>query len=227
MKKVLGLMFGAMLLVGPSAAHAKEPRVSLLVTLHSKPGKQAAVAEFLSGALPLANQEPYTIVWFALKNDPSTFAIWDAFPDETGRQAHLSGPIAAALMAKASELFDKPPQIDKVDVLAAKLAGRPKAKVSVSLYVPLTAKPGKEAEVAAFLSGALPLANREPATIVWFALKTGPSTFAIFDAFPDEAGRQAHASGPIAAALTAKANELFAKPPRIDKVDILAAKLNQ
>jgi quinol monooxygenase YgiN len=130
-------------------------------------------------------------------------------------------------MAKASELFDKPPQIDKVDVLAAKLASKANAKVSVSLYVPLTAKPGKEDEVAAFLSGALPLANKEPATIVWFALKTGPSTFAIFDAFPDEAGRQAHATGPIAAALMAKANELFAKPPQIDKVDVLAAKLNK
>jgi quinol monooxygenase YgiN len=63
--------------------------------------------------------------------------------------------------------------------------------------------------------------------VVWFALKTGPSTFAIFDAFPDEAGRQAHVSGPIAAALNAKAAELFERPPQIDKVDILAAKLNQ
>jgi quinol monooxygenase YgiN len=99
--------------------------------------------------------------------------------------------------------------------------------VRVSLLVQLEAKPGKEEEVAAFLSGALPLANQEPATIVWFALRTGPSTFAIFDAFPDEAGRQAHVSGPIAAALNARANELFAKPPRIDNVDILAAKLNQ
>src|SRR5262249_23053960 len=108
-----------------------------------------------------------------------------------------------------------------------KLAAKATQKVSVSLYVPLTAKPGKEGEVAAFLSGALPLANKEPATIVWFALKTGPSTFAIFDAFPDEAGRSAHASGPIAAALMAKANELFAEPPQIQKVDVLAAKLNR
>jgi quinol monooxygenase YgiN len=99
--------------------------------------------------------------------------------------------------------------------------------VRVSLLVQLHAKPGKEEEVAAFLAGALPLANREPATIVWFALRTGPSTFAIFDAFPDEAGREAHVTGPIAAALMARANELFAKPPQIDKVDILAAKLNQ
>jgi quinol monooxygenase YgiN len=96
-------------------------RVSLWVQLQAKPGKEEALAAFLASALPLANQEPATIVWFALRIDASNFAIFDAFPDESGRQAHLSGPIAAALMAKADELLAKPPQIGKVDVLAAKL----------------------------------------------------------------------------------------------------------
>jgi len=97
--------------------------------------------------------------------------------------------------------------------------------VTVGLFVRLEARKGKEQEVAAFLSGALPLAQQEPATTTWFALRIGPSTFAIFDAFPNEEGRQAHLAGPIAAALMAKASELLSAPPSIEKVDVLAAKL--
>jgi len=97
--------------------------------------------------------------------------------------------------------------------------------VHVALLARLEAKPGKEDEVAELLKSALPLANAEPATTVWFALKLGPSTFGIFDAFPDEAGRQAHLAGQIAAALMAKAPELLAQPPTIERVDVLAAKL--
>ena len=98
--------------------------------------------------------------------------------------------------------------------------------VHVALLARLEAKPGKEDEVAALLKSALPLANAELATTVWFALKLGPTTFGIFDAFPDDAGRQAHLSGQIAAALMAKAPELLAHPPTIEPVDILAAKLS-
>ena len=97
--------------------------------------------------------------------------------------------------------------------------------VHVALLARLEAKPGKEAEVAALLKGALPLANAEPATTVWFALKLWPSTFGIFDAFADEAGRQAHLAGQIAAALMAKAPDLLAQPPVIETVEVLAAKL--
>jgi quinol monooxygenase YgiN len=97
--------------------------------------------------------------------------------------------------------------------------------VHVALLARLEAKPGKEDEVANLLKSALPLANAEPATTVWFGLKLGPSTFGIFDAFPNEAGRQAHLAGQIAAALMAKAPELLAQPPTIERVEVLAAKL--
>src|SRR5512135_433491 len=97
--------------------------------------------------------------------------------------------------------------------------------VSVALYVRLDAKPGKEKDVEAFLKGGLAIVQEEPATTAWFAIRMGPSTFGIFDAFPDEAGRQAHLSGRVAAALMAKAAELLSKPPSIEKVDVLAAKL--
>jgi quinol monooxygenase YgiN len=99
--------------------------------------------------------------------------------------------------------------------------------VNVALLVRLEAKAGKESDVEAFLRGGLPIVEDEPATIVWFALRLGPTTFAIFDAFPDDAGRQAHLSGTVAAALIAKAPDLFAPSPAIEKVDVLAAKLPQ
>jgi quinol monooxygenase YgiN len=97
--------------------------------------------------------------------------------------------------------------------------------VTTALFVRLDAKPGKEAELDNFLRGGLAVVQQEPATTVWFALRLGPSTFGIFDAFPDEAGRQAHLSGRVAAALMAKASDLLAKPPVIEKIDVLAAKL--
>ena len=98
-------------------------KVALLVRLEAKSGKEAEVENFLRGGLPIVQEEPATTAWFAIRLGPSTFGIFDAFPDEAGRQAHLSGRVAAALMAKASELLAKPPVIEKVEVLAAKLPG--------------------------------------------------------------------------------------------------------
>ena len=96
--------------------------------------------------------------------------------------------------------------------------------VSTALFVRLEAKPGKEEDVANFLKSGLSLVQQEPATIAWFGIRLGPSTFGIFDAFPDEAGRQAHLNGKVAAALMAKAGELLAQPPSIEKADVLASK---
>lgn len=96
-----------------------------------------------------------------------------------------------------------------------------------ALYVPLEAKPGKEAEVAEFLRSAVPLVNDEPGTTAWFAIQEGPSRFAIFDTFDDEAGREAHLNGRVAAALMekARAGDLFGKAPEIHKISIMADKL--
>jgi len=89
-------------------------KVGLFVRLEAKPGKEADVAVFLKG-LALAEQEPQTVVWYAVQIGKSTFGIFDAFEGESGRTAHLNGQIAAALMAKASELFSQPPSIENVD----------------------------------------------------------------------------------------------------------------
>jgi len=96
--------------------------------------------------------------------------------------------------------------------------------MAVGLLARLEAKPGKEAELAAFLESALPLAEQEQATTTWFAIKLGPTTFGIFDTFDDDSGRQAHLGGPIAAALMENAPELLATDPVIEQVDVLAAK---
>jgi len=95
--------------------------------------------------------------------------------------------------------------------------------IKVALWVQLEAKPGKEQEVAHFLNSALPLVEQEPATVTWFALRMGTTTFGIFDAFADEEGRQSHLTGAVAAALMSKATDLLAKPPQIVKIDVLSA----
>ncbi|MGH9730251.1 MAG: putative quinol monooxygenase [Candidatus Acidiferrales bacterium] len=98
-------------------------KVALLVRLEAKRGKEEEVAAFVRGALPIVEQETGTTAWFGIRLGPTTFGIFDTFADEAGRQAHLSGKVAEALMAKASELLAQPPTIEKVDVLAAKLPG--------------------------------------------------------------------------------------------------------
>jgi quinol monooxygenase YgiN len=97
--------------------------------------------------------------------------------------------------------------------------------VTVGLLVRLEARPGRESDVEQFLRGGLTLVEAEPATTVWFGIRLGPSTFGIFDAFPDEGGRSAHLSGRVAAALGEKASELLARPPTIERLDVLAVKL--
>src|SRR6478736_1652028 len=95
--------------------------LSLFVRLEAKPGKEEALAAFLMQGLQLANQESTTPVWFALRLGPTTFAIFDSFKDDAGRQQHLNGPIARALMAQAPNLLAAAPVIEPMDVLGVKL----------------------------------------------------------------------------------------------------------
>src|SRR5512132_61543 len=97
--------------------------VGLLAILNARSGKEDELASFLEGALPLAQAEDDTIAWFAFKIDDTTYGIFDVFPGSDGRQAHLDGPIAAALLGRAEELLSSPPDIKPIDVLAAKLPG--------------------------------------------------------------------------------------------------------
>lgn len=95
--------------------------VALLVRLEAKPGKEAEVVELLRGAVSTVEGEEGTVAWFAVQFGPTSFGIFDAFPDDSGRQAHLTGPVAEALITRAEELFVVPPDIQHLDVLASKL----------------------------------------------------------------------------------------------------------
>ena len=103
-----------------NTTNARNVRKALLVRLEAKPGREDDVARFLEGGLAIVLEEPATTHWFALRFGPTSFGIFDTFADDTGRDAHLSGRVAAALMANASELLAQPPSIEKVDLLAAK-----------------------------------------------------------------------------------------------------------
>jgi quinol monooxygenase YgiN len=106
----------------PHTATATKIRVGLYVRLEAKPGQEDALAAFLKSALPLVEREPATLTWYAMRLGPTVFGIYDTFPDDQGREAHLAGQVAAALMQKAPELLASPPVIQKIDILAAKLA---------------------------------------------------------------------------------------------------------
>jgi len=101
--------------------------LGLFVRLEAKPGKEKEVSAFLKQSLQMANQEQTTELWFGLRLGPSTFGVFDAFADETGRQTHLNGPIAKALFASAPKLLAEPPSIEKLEILGAKLQGVRKA----------------------------------------------------------------------------------------------------
>ncbi|KAF9003049.1 hypothetical protein BDQ17DRAFT_1390657 [Cyathus striatus] len=179
----------------------------------------------------LVPNEPETAQWFALKYtdiSPDTFAIFDTFPAESGRQAHLTGKIAEVLMANSARLLDPGPQINHVDVLASivkdtgstgKTAG-----LSVGVRAIFEAKPEKVQAVREFLLGALSLVKAEPETPVWYALEfTGTNKFGIVDFFSSEGGRNAHLQGKVAEKLFASAEEFFVGPIDVVKVDVLAA----
>ena len=96
-------------------------KVGLLLRLEAKPGKEAEVAEFLTSALPMIQEEHATTAWFGIQLGPTTFGIFDAFPDDDGRKAHMTGKVADILRARWAEMLAAPPTIEKLDVLAAKL----------------------------------------------------------------------------------------------------------
>lgn len=104
----------------------------LFVKLVAKPGKEADVAAFLNGGLALVNEEPLTVTWYAVQFDDSTFGIFDTFDGDEGRDAHLNGKVAAALMANAAELLLEGPTIEKIDILAAKTTSGQRADSTVA-----------------------------------------------------------------------------------------------
>jgi quinol monooxygenase YgiN len=195
--------------------------VGVLARFEFKPGNEPDVERFFQEGLAIVQQQKASTVWFALRLGPTTFGAFAAFTNEEERHTLLSvgGP---AVAQRYSSLFAQPPTFEKVDVLAAKLP-KGENRLTLGSLVRFEGKPGKDAEFENFLKEVLSDVRLAPGTTVWFALRMTPSTFGVFDAFPDEDARQTHfAAGFVRAE---QAADLLEHPPTFEKVDVFAAKL--
>jgi quinol monooxygenase YgiN len=200
--------------------------LGLLVKMEAKPGKDSEVEELLLSALLMVGREPNTTAWFAIRFGRSEYGIFDVFPDEAAREAHLSGPVAKALMEQADALFTKPPSIQKLDVLADKLpVTTPNEPDTKALLLTFKAKSGNEQEVEQFLRDAKPLVEAEPDTTAWFAIHLDDGEYGIFDVFPDHVGRFKHLTGHVPRELVKHALSLLGSFPDPSLPDLLAEKL--
>lgn len=193
-----------------------KPQEASYIIIKANPGKAEELANFLiSGAAIVKETEPDTLLWSAVQLDDSTFAIFDTYPHPAGRDAHFGGKVAAALSEKAPELIQGGWEqgvlnnVENPQVLSAKVAPTLPAQIEKAMFIRLPASPGKEAELASFLTaGAAAIEETEPKTLYWFALQIDEKTCGIFDFFPDQSGIDAHFAGQVAAALGEKAPEL-------------------
>ncbi|WP_299184742.1 hypothetical protein [uncultured Aquimarina sp.] len=200
--------------------------IGLLVIMKAKSGKELEVKNFLHQGLALVEKEPNTVSWFAFQIDNNTFGIYDTFKVEEGRQAHLTGEVAKALLANAADLlddFDPSKDIRTIDILASnhKLGSQNKG-----LLVIMKSKEVKTTEVENLLNTGRELVGEEPKTLSWYAFKIDATTYGIFDTFVEDSGRDAHLSGKVAAALMENASSILEnfEPSAIRKIDILASK---
>lgn len=198
----------------------------LLVRLEAKPGKEEDVEAFLRSALPLVQGEPGTIAWFAVRFGRGEYGIFDVFPDDEARDAHLAGPVAQALNERGGELFAQAPRIQKLVVFANKLlAAAPREPDTKGLLLTFRAKSGHEPEVEQFLRDAQPIVMDEPRTTAWFAIHTDEGEFGIFDVFPDNGGRFAHLAGGVPRELAKHALTLLGSLPDLEMLNVQAEKL--
>jgi quinol monooxygenase YgiN len=201
---------------------------ALLIRLEIKPGKDEEAEQFLQSALPLVRLESATTAWFGIRFGRSEYGIFDAFPDEAGREAHLSGAVAKALAEKSDELFTEPPRIQKIDVLANKLPpAAPAEPTTKALLLTFKAKDGNEPEVEQFLRGAQPLVMEEPDTTAWFAIHLENGDYGIFDVFPDNNGRFKHLIGHVPREIVKHSLTILGSVPEMEFPGVLAEKLGE
>ena len=198
----------------------------LLVRLEAKPGKEEDVEAFLHSALPLVQGEAGTIAWFAVRFGRGEYGIFDVFPDDEARDAHLAGPVALALNERAGELFAQAPRIQKLVVLANKMpTAATREPDTKGLLLTFRAKSGHEPEVEQFLRDAQPIVMDEPKTTAWFAIQTDEGEYGIFDVFPDNGGRLAHLAGGVPRELVKHALTLLGSIPDLEMLNVQAEKL--
>ncbi len=196
--------------------------VGALARFEAKPGNEAAVERFFQEGLPIVQRQPASTVWYAFRLGPTTFGAFAAFATEEERLALLSvgGPVLAE---RNSELFAEPPTFEMADVLAAKLPGGEKS-VRVGFLIRYEVKSGKEAVAESYLQEALSAVQKQSGTMAWYAFRLGPTTFGVFDVFPNEESRQANFDDG-AARVKEKDSGMIEDTFVIEKFDVLAARL--
>lgn len=198
----------------PSEVVMKE---ATYIPFKANAGQEQALAEFLAGGARLVAQtEPETLYWYALRKHDGSFGIFDFFTNVQGRDAHFAGQVAAALNQNADTLVRDGwdtgiiANIANPSVVSFKVPEPAGPRASKATYIVLNAQAGQEAALQALLVGAASVVEQtEPSTLLWAALRLDETTFAIFDTFVDEQGREAHFAGKVAAALKADADALI------------------
>jgi quinol monooxygenase YgiN len=193
----------------------------LLARIDAAPGRESELEKLLEGARSIVTAEPGTTAWFALRFGHGEFGIFDVFPDDAARDAHLGGGVVAAL-TEHGDLLDGNPQIEKVDVLADKLTS---AEVHKGLLLRLPIKPEHADDAAGFLTSGLAIVADEPATTAWFALRFENGDYGVFDVFPDAKGRRAHLLGEIPRRLALHGLPWLRGLPDMSLADVMAQKL--
>lgn len=193
----------------------KEMREANVITLKSAEGKETDLSSFLTaGADLVAQTEPKTLLWAALKENKE-MVIFDTFADNSGREAHFAGKVAAALNENAESLVDGGwdggviPNIKNAKILSGKTSNDA-SDMKVAVFIPVKAKEGQSETLASFLSSAAEIVEEtEPKTRYWFALQFSENEFGIIDFFADKSGVEAHFAGKVAAAVQENATALL------------------
>lgn len=197
----------------------------LLVRMHAKQGKDAAVEEFLHSALPLVQDELSTDAWFAVRFGRGEYGMFGVFADDAAREAHLAGPIATALRQRAGELFETEPRIQKLEVLADKMPVTSTYPDTKGLLLTFKAKSNHEQDVERFFSYAYEEVNNERNTTAWFALRTDDGEYGFFDVFPNNEDRFLHLVGHVPRELAKQAFTLMGAMPELEMLSIQAEKI--
>jgi quinol monooxygenase YgiN len=194
----------------------------LFATLEAAPGKEDDLERLLVDAQSIVEGEPKTTSWFALRMGRGEYGIFDAFPDDAGRDAHLQGGVVAALRDHA-DLVEGEPEIEKVDVLADKVTAGAVAK---GLLLRLPIKESHRDDAAEFLRKGERVVNAEPGTTNWFAIRFENGDHGVFDVFPNPKGRRAHLAGKIPQQLAIHGLPWLAGLPQMSFADVLADKVS-
>lgn len=197
----------------------------LLVRLEARHGKDREVEQFLRSAVALVEEEIGTTAWFAMRFGRGEYGIFDTFLDDAARDEHLAGPVALALQQHGNDLFDAPPRMQQVEILANKLPVAQAFPDTKGILLTFKAKAGHEREVERFLLDAKPMVMEEPNTTAWFAIRTEQGEYGIFDVFPDNGARFVHLVGHVPRELAKHARTLLGSVPELEMVSVQAEKL--